>query len=96
MQTIGIPKSKIEWQPLIIGRPNICPGRLTIFLHFCMLSSLVDRPMFNIFKFKKSDDQTNIDKYRVAANIIQNILISKSFSLKAIISKFVKIGNYFM
>ena len=28
-------------------------------------------------KFKKSDDQTNIDKYRVAANIREYHIISK-------------------
>ena len=30
-------------------------------------------------KLKKSDDQTNIDKYRVAANITENHIISKSY-----------------
>ena len=29
-------------------------------------------------KFKKSDDHTNIDKYRVAANITEYHIISKS------------------
>ncbi len=32
---------------------------------------------FNKTKFKKSDDQTNIDKYRLAANITEYHIISK-------------------
>ena len=38
-------------------------------------------------KFKKSDDQKNIDKYRVAANITEYIIISKLIFLR-IITKF--------
>ena len=36
-------------------------------------------------KLKKLDDQTNIDKYRVATNILQNIILyqlQKSFAFK--------------
>ena len=33
-------------------------------------------------KFKKSDDQTNIEKYRVAANITDYHIISNYSSLK--------------
>ena len=47
-------------------------------------------------KFKKSDDQTNIDKYRVAANIIEFQIISKSIFLKIIIPKFMKIWQLFI
>ncbi len=41
-------------------------------------------------KFKKSYDQTNIDKYRVAANITDYHIISKLIFLKLIIPKFLK------
>ena len=33
-------------------------------------------------KFKKSDDQTNIEKYRVAVNINEYHIISKLFHMK--------------
>ncbi len=39
-------------------------------------------------KLKKSDDQTNIDKYRIAANIMIHLTISKLFFLRLIIPKF--------
>ena len=45
-------------------------------------------------KFKKSDDQTNIDKYRVAANITEYNIVSKLIFLIINITKFIK--NYFM
>ena len=35
-------------------------------------------------KLKKSDDQTNIDKYRVASNIIEYHIISKLIFLRLI------------
>ena len=35
-------------------------------------------------KFTKSDDQTNIDKYRVAANITENHIMSKLIILRII------------
>ena len=38
-------------------------------------------------KFKKSDDQTNINKYRVAANITEYHTISKLLFLRNISSK---------
>ena len=41
-------------------------------------------------KFKKSDDQTNIDKYRVAANITEYHIISKLIFLRIIIPKFIE------
>ena len=41
-------------------------------------------------KFKKSDDQTNIDKYRVAANITEYHIISKLIFIRIIIPKFMK------
>ena len=41
-------------------------------------------------RFKKSDDQSNIDKYRVAANITEYHIISKLIFLKVIIPKFMK------
>ncbi len=42
-------------------------------------------------KFKKSDDQKNIDKYRVATNITEYQIISKLIFLRIIISKFMRI-----
>ncbi len=42
-------------------------------------------------KFEKSDDQTNIDKYRVAANITEFHMISKIIFLGIIIPKIMKI-----
>ncbi len=47
-------------------------------------------------KFKKSDDQTNIYKYRVAANIKEYHIISKLIFLSLIIFKLMKKGDYFM
>ena len=41
-------------------------------------------------KFKKSDDQTNIDKYRVAANITEYHIILKSMFLRIVIPKYMK------
>ena len=41
-------------------------------------------------KLKKSDDQTNIENYRVAANITEYHIISKSIFLKIIIPKSMK------
>ena len=38
-------------------------------------------------KFKKADDQTNNDKYRVAVNIIEYHIISKLIILRIIITK---------
>ncbi len=42
-------------------------------------------------KFKKSEDQTNIDKYRLAANITEYHIISKLIFLRIILPKFMKI-----
>ena len=39
-------------------------------------------------KFKVSDDQTNIDKYRLAANITENNIISKLILQPIIITNF--------
>ena len=47
------------------------------------------------FKFKKSDDQTNIDKNRVASNIRKSYIISKLIFLRIIIPKFMKIRQLF-
>ena len=44
-------------------------------------------------KFKKSDDQTDIDKYRVTANITEYHIISKLIFLSIIIAKFIKEGQ---
>ena len=41
-------------------------------------------------KFKKSDDQTNIDKYRVSASITEYYIISKLIFRRIIIPKFMK------
>ena len=45
-------------------------------------------------KFKKSDDQTNIDKYKVAENITEYPIISKLTFLR-IIPKFMNIKQLF-
>ncbi len=42
-----------------------------------------------------SDDQTNIDKYRLAANITEYHIISKIILQKIIISKFMMIRQWF-
>ena len=42
-------------------------------------------------KFKKSDDKTNIDKYRVATNYTKYHIISKLIFLRIIIPKFLMI-----
>ena len=44
-------------------------------------------------KLKKSDDQTNIDKYRVAVNITEYCIISKLIFLRIIIPKFMIIDD---
>ena len=46
-------------------------------------------------KFKKSDDQTTIDKYRVTANITEYHNISKLIFLRIIIPKFINIRQLF-
>ena len=46
-------------------------------------------------KLKKSDDQTNINKYRVAANITEYHIISKLIFLRIIILKFMNIRQSF-
>ena len=46
-------------------------------------------------KLKKSDDQTNMDKYRVAANITKYHVISKSIFLRIIITNFIKLRQLF-
>ena len=46
-------------------------------------------------KFKKSHDQTNIDQYRVTANIIEYLNISKLIFLRIIILKFMKKWQFF-
>ena len=48
-----------------------------------------------IKKFKKSNDQTNIDKFRVAANITEYHSISKLIFLRIINAKFMKIRQIF-
>ncbi len=46
-------------------------------------------------KFKISDDQTNIGKYRLAANITEYHIISKLLLPRIIITKFMMIGQLF-
>ncbi len=41
-------------------------------------------------KIKKSDDHTNIDQYRVAANITEYHIISKLITFRIITPKFMK------
>ncbi len=47
-------------------------------------------------KFKKTDDQTDIDNYRVATNITEYHFITKLIFLRILITKFTKKHNYFM
>ncbi len=47
-------------------------------------------------KFNKSDDQSNIDKYRAAANITIYHIISKLIFLRILILKFMEKINYFL
>ena len=44
-------------------------------------------------KLKNSDDQTNIDKYRVAPNITEYIILSKLIFLRITIPKFMMISQ---
>ena len=53
---------------------------------FCVISAFI--------VFKKSDDQTNIDKNRVATNITEYHIISKLIFLRIIITKFICIRNH--
>ncbi len=46
-------------------------------------------------KLKKSDDQMNIDKYRLAANIREYHIISKLLFIRIIIPKFMMIRKLF-
>ncbi len=46
-------------------------------------------------KFKKLDDQTNIDNYRVVAKITEYHIISKLIFFKIIISKLMNIRQLF-
>ena len=46
-------------------------------------------------KFKKSDDQTNIDKYSVTANISEYHIILKSF-LESLFQNSWILGNYYV
>ena len=51
---------------------------------------------FIIAKLKKSKDQTNIDKYELAANITEYHIISKLIFQRIIIPKFNTIRHYFI
>ncbi len=46
-------------------------------------------------KFKKSDNQRNIDNYRVTANITEYHIISRLIFLRIIIQKLRKIMQFF-
>ena len=46
-------------------------------------------------KFKISDDQTNIDKYRLAANITEYHIISKLILQRIIIPNLKSIGQFY-
>ncbi len=46
-------------------------------------------------EFKKSDDQTNIEKYRILANITEYHIISKLIFIRISIPKFMKIRQLF-
>ena len=50
---------------------------------------------FKKTKFKISDDQTNIDKYRLAANITEFYILSKLILQRIIIPKFMIIRQLF-
>ena len=53
-----------------------------------MFVTKVIRCLSACLKLKNSDDQTNIDKYRVAANIAEYHIISKLIFRRIIIQKF--------
>ena len=57
--------------------------------------SLTRMTTFIKTKFKRSDDQTNIDKYRLAANITEYHIISKLIFLRIIIPKLIKIRKLY-
>ena len=46
--------------------------------------------------FKKSDDQTNIDKHRIAGNITEYHILSKSNLLRMIIPNFQTASGIFI
>ncbi len=46
-------------------------------------------------KLRKSDDQTNIDKYRLAASVTEYHIVPILFFLRIIISKFMMIRQLF-
>ena len=50
---------------------------------------------FRKAKLKKSDEQTNIDKYRVAANITEYHILSKLIFRSIIIPKFMRIRQLY-
>ena len=73
----------------------ICPIVLGInFQHLIEYDNYIDlnnfiktrMTTFTKTKFKKSDDQTNIDKYRLAANITEEHIISKLILQRIIIT----------
>ena len=69
---------------------------LVCFSNLSLLKNKLTRmTTFIKMKFKKSDDHTNIDKYRVAANITKYHIISKLILLRIIIPKFMKIRQLF-
>ena len=47
-------------------------------------------------KYKKADDQTIIEKYRLAANLTEYHIISKLIFLRINISKFMEKNNNFL
>ena len=63
-----------------------------LHLHIYLIELFLTRmATFIKAKLKKSDDQTNIGNYRVAANITEYHVISKLFSLRIMIPKFMMI-----
>ena len=60
-----------------------------------MLKFLTRMTTFIKAKLEKSDDETNIEKYIVAANITKYYIISNLFILRIIILKFMMMRQLF-
>ncbi len=70
--------------------------RMTGLINISLLISCWTRmTTFIKAKLKKWDDQTNIDKCRVAANVTEYLIISKLIFLRLIILKFIMIRQLF-
>ena len=73
----------------------VCSYDFMCFAFIYIVNFITRMTTFIKTKFKKLDDQTNTDKYRVAANITKYHIISKLIFLRLIIPKFMKIKQLF-